>query len=222
MSGNGSGFCSVTFTAPLVGTVSITGDADGPGCNPCNATGQSNTPLPVEYTKFKAVVTGKETNLIWSTASENNNEKFVVERSSDGSSFQVIGEVKGAGTSVEPQHYSFLDKSPNAGVNYYRLNQVAFDGAFEYSPIESVVYRKAGEIAIYPTIPQSELYVELPENAEQNTDLKIYSIRGELVLLMQLEGTGRLSVALPEMVKGQYLVEVVNGGTFSRQIIFKQ
>ena len=66
--------------------------------------------------------------LSWTTASEKNNDHFKVLRSIDGKSFQHIGTIKGAGTSNQVSTYQFLDKTPFAGTNYYKLAQVDVDG----------------------------------------------------------------------------------------------
>ena len=47
--------------------------------------------------------------LSWQTASEINNEKFIVEKSFDANNWFQIGEVKGAGNSANVLNYSFFD-----------------------------------------------------------------------------------------------------------------
>jgi hypothetical protein len=94
-----------------------------------------SNPLPVELVAF----TGKEQDgqvlLKWETASEQNNDYFLIEHSVDGKTFAAIGEVAGAGTVSTTQYYSFAHRNPAYPDNYYRLKQVDFDGAFEYSDV---------------------------------------------------------------------------------------
>ena len=68
--------------------------------------------LPVELASFKASSQNGNATLYWVTASEMNNEKFVVERSQDGKTFGRVGEVKGRGTSSIASNYSFTDTNP--------------------------------------------------------------------------------------------------------------
>jgi len=91
--------------------------------------------LPVELTGFRVAVRNSGLELQWSTASELNNARFLIERSGADGSFSSIGEVKGAGTTSTPQDYKFTDRNPMSGTNYYRLRQEDFDGKFEYSPV---------------------------------------------------------------------------------------
>lgn len=94
--------------------------------------------LPVELSDFKATPRTSGIELLWSTSSELNNERFLIERSGADAVFVSIGEVKGAGTTADPKEYSFTDRAPLNGVNYYRLRQEDYDGKFEYSPVIAV------------------------------------------------------------------------------------
>ncbi len=73
--------------------------------------------------------------LQWVTSTEVDNQHFVVERSIDGITYDVIGEVKGSGTSSDEQEYRFLDLDARKGRSFYRLKQVDFDEDFSYSKI---------------------------------------------------------------------------------------
>jgi|GEM_PF-3733858 len=89
--------------------------------------------LPVRIKSFG--LTGMECDnatLAWTTASETNNDGFVVERSfGDLSNFTDVGFVKGKGTVAGESSYEFTDEYPNDIIEpyvYYRLRQVDLDG----------------------------------------------------------------------------------------------
>ncbi len=85
--------------------------------------------VPVELMSFEAVsLTNNEVELRWQTASETNNLRFDIMRSSDGDNFEKIGSVPGHGTTNEVHSYSFIDRDVNSGDYYYRLKQVDIDG----------------------------------------------------------------------------------------------
>ena len=73
--------------------------------------------VPVELSSFIANVNGTDVNLSWSTVTETNNNGFEVQRKS-GTEFVTIGFVKGKGTTIEIQNYSFTDSKP---VSYTHL-----------------------------------------------------------------------------------------------------
>lgn len=89
--------------------------------------------LPIELVSFHGSLVDKTVQLNWLTASEINNNYFLIERSADAVHYDSIGIVRGAGTSIAENNYSFADAFPNAGTNYYRLRQVDYDGSFSFS-----------------------------------------------------------------------------------------
>lgn len=128
------------------------------------STTESN-PLPVELISF----TGNEQNdlvlLSWKTASEQNNDYFLVEHSVDGKVFTQIGKVPGAGTTTVIQRYGFEHDRPAYPDNYYRLKQVDYDGAFEYTDVILVRLKKdltstSMDFVIYPN-PSTEPQVSI-------------------------------------------------------------
>ncbi|MBK9099940.1 MAG: T9SS type A sorting domain-containing protein [bacterium] len=99
----------------------------------------ADTPVPVELTSFTGIVnTLGQVVLNWETASELNNLGFEIERRTETSEFRTVGFVEGNGTTTQQNSYSYVDKTAEQGVNYYRLKQVDFNGTYEYSEIVEV------------------------------------------------------------------------------------
>lgn len=92
----------------------------------------NDCPLPIELEDFDGY--NKEDNknyLYWVTSTETNNDYFILERSFGGEHWEDIATVPGAGTVSTPSFYDFYDLDYMDGINYYRLTQVDFDGAYE-------------------------------------------------------------------------------------------
>jgi len=106
--------------------------------------------LPVDYLYFRGEEVAGTGHLNWGTATERNNEKFVVERSVDGFTFIPIGEVAGRNATGEAQHYRFVDTDPPPGRNYYRLRQVDVDGSVDYGNVISLDFRDGGIVQLSP------------------------------------------------------------------------
>ncbi len=85
-------------------------------------------PLPVTLVLFNAVCEGKEVNISWETASEINNDYFILEKSNGKDAFYEIARVDGAGNSNSMKEYSYVDESKGDETSYYRLRQIDFDG----------------------------------------------------------------------------------------------
>ncbi|MBK7130998.1 MAG: hypothetical protein IPM74_18620 [Crocinitomicaceae bacterium] len=125
----GSGGGSSTY-------ITIDGDqywnaADGPFVGPgvlCQ-----NCSLPIELISFTAELIEGVVDLKWQTASEEENDYFVVQRSIDGFTWESIAVVDGAGNSSVLLSYEAEDRIPYLGLSYYRLKQVDMNGAFSFS-----------------------------------------------------------------------------------------
>lgn len=94
--------------------------------------------LPVELTFFTGNKTGNINHLSWETATETNNDYFILEHSVDGFAWSEITKMNGAGNSTEINNYSFDHRDFPKTINYYRLTQVDFDGKRETFEIVSI------------------------------------------------------------------------------------
>ena len=94
--------------------------------------------LPIKLSDFSVNQENKKVKLQWFTASEQNNDRFEVEKSNDSKGWSTIAVVKGNETSSLFHNYNSYDESPLNGVNYYRLKQYDFDGRFNASEVKSL------------------------------------------------------------------------------------
>jgi hypothetical protein len=94
-------------------------------------------PLPVQLISFTAtVVNGTSVRLDWTTISETNNYGFEIQRSPDNENAYTTlpnSFIPGHGTTLEPQHYSYVDETAAPAHWYYRLRQIDLDGSVHYS-----------------------------------------------------------------------------------------
>jgi hypothetical protein len=97
--------------------------------------GDCNSALPITLIDLQAHREPDHVMLLWTTASEVDNREFVVERSSNGTSFEEIGRVQGGGTSYSPRDYGFKDGAPLSSIAYYRLRQIDHDGSWTWSDV---------------------------------------------------------------------------------------
>lgn len=87
--------------------------------------------LPVELVSFKGEKIGSDIFLTWITISEVNSSHFILQNSIDGIEFDNVAYLPGAGSSTTELHYRATHINPDYGINYYRLIQYDFNGAFE-------------------------------------------------------------------------------------------
>ncbi|MCA6078777.1 fibronectin type III domain-containing protein [Fulvivirga sedimenti] len=159
-----------------------------------NSSGNSNTvlartneggPLPVEMVSFDAYPGNGEVLLKWVTASELNNEKFLVERGTNASNFVAIGGLDGSGTTYTRNEYKWVDRQP-LDLAYYRIKQVDFDGTTSYSKTIRVVLDKSNleELTVYPNPTDDQnIYIRgfVPANSDK-VSVRLIDVMGKTYL----------------------------------------
>ncbi len=143
--------------------------------------------LPVEISNFVSSIQNNKAILQWTTASELNNNYFILERSKDGIQFYSIGEVKGAGKSNQQRDYSFTDDYPLIGISYYRIKQVDYNGVFSYSSIlalNHIVNEDNPYINIYPENTSNYTLALQISNIQNNTpvEIKLIDTQGKVYI----------------------------------------
>ncbi|HKK80001.1 MAG TPA: hypothetical protein VJ933_10245 [Phaeodactylibacter sp.] len=166
----------------------------------------SGAPLPISLLDFSAQRAGDQVRLRWQTATELNNDYMAVEHSVDGRSFTEIGRVSGAGTTQEPQQYTLTHTEPAAGVNYYRLRQVDFDGQFEYfGPVSVRLPGSTAVLQLYPTATRNQLTLDFTNPKREAGEFLIFNTLGQLQRQIPHDGgSTRMPVDVSTLPAGQY------------------
>lgn len=146
--------------------------------------------LPIVLENFQASLAPNSTVQVeWSTFSEKNNDFFTLERSADGKNFEVLATIDGAGNSNKKLSYSFEDKNPLTGYNYYRLKQTDFNGDFEYFKIVGInndreAVSKTATLQVSNTWPnpfRDHVNITFDANTDGEAELLIQNALGQVV-----------------------------------------
>jgi hypothetical protein len=169
--------------------------------------------LPVVLVEFTITNTDKNVYLKWKSQQENNNEKYVVERSKDALHWQTLSEVPAVANSTNPESYSFIDNKPLKGISYYRLKITDRDGKFGLTPIKAArVSGSNSQISLYPNPAISRLTVY--HNDEQSVGaytMAIYNASGKLVTRQRTAAGSNIStIDLGYYQQGSYTLELVS------------
>jgi hypothetical protein len=136
--------------------------------------------LPITLINFDGTPFVNRNLLEWSTASEINNDYFILEHSSDGREFEELVQINGAGNSNDILNYSFEHKYPS-NIEYYRLKQVDFDGQFSFSKIIVIKSDSAPEINIYPNPAKDNLFFDINLSDDGNYTIVYTSVLGRVI-----------------------------------------
>lgn len=140
--------------------------------------------LPIELLSFDAYLDENKVIISWITATEINNDYFIVERSKDGNNWEYLLTTSGAGNSNQIIQYLETDYQPLKDISYYRLKQVDFDGGFSYSDIITVKYVKNKAIGSFNLFPN-------PTNIGETINLEFKEINEEDLLLVLRDVSGK-------------------------------
>ncbi len=184
----------------------------------------ANCALPVNLLFFDADLKGNDVLLTWTTSSEQNADKFNVQRSIDGDNFETIGSVKAAGNSNIRKNYNFTDANinQNMGRIYYRIQSVDLDGRSKVWDIRTVKLRAdVYTLNIVPNPAQDVVRISVAALVSANTQLNIYNIMGQSVYSQNFTPAANtpnnFEVDLSAYSKGIYQVVVRSGSNIASQ-----
>ena len=156
--------------------------------------------LPVEWLSFEAKKVSSVAQLEWITASETNNNYFIIEHSIDAKKFEEIDRVDAAGNSNSTIEYKLQQAKLVRGNNYYRIKQVDYDGHFSYSEIRSLYSNAKVEIKIFPNPACNFIQVE---GIVGNFSIIIKDINSKVIL-----ESHKHKIDVSFLPKGIYILEL--------------
>ena len=166
------------------------------------------SPLPVKLTTFTAVQEGPAAILRWTTAQEQNSDRFEVEASTDGVQFDRIGSIAAQGSANSPTNYRFEDaKLLNYGTQRmnYRLRQVDLNGTASYSQVRSIILSAQPAHGL-TLVPNPARFATLT-GAQPATVVDVFDAQGRRVLTTRADALGHAQLVLPAgLASGVYVV----------------
>ena len=178
-------------------------------------TSMSTTPLPIELLSFTASYQGgRRVQLDWSTASEQNNEFFTIERSTDMQEWEPVAQIPGAGNSSVVIDYQVLDENAPGPLCYYRLKQTDLDGTNTASDIVAVRLEDPTdeEDIVYPNPSTGPYTVVLRGIVGEVKRFTMIAVDGRSIGVDHIPlGEGRFLIRPGEMPPGLYSLQVTIG-----------
>lgn len=173
-----------------------------------------SSPLPVELLSFNGDCNGNKNLLMWSTASEENNDYFSLERSNDGFNYREIAVIQGQGNKQTLSEYRFEDFNVSRGVVYYRLSQFDYDGRSEIFDIIAVENDCVEDNQLTSHYGSTSLKIRLFHEYDSRhiKSVSVLSIGGRKVFVETDHSTVHLGYAeitlQKELVVGIYIIQL--------------
>ncbi len=169
-------------------------------------------PLPVSFKSFTASRSNSAVALKWTTASENNNLGFEIQRLVGSSSWQTVSFVAtqaAGGNSASELTYTYTDQNPTNGVSQYRIMQVDIDQRARFSEIRAV--RGLGQMAktiIYPNPSLSGNRVNVVfDDTEGSRDVSLIDLNGRTI--RQWKNITNNNLQIENLTPGFYNLRII-------------
>lgn len=181
-------------------------------------------PLPVELINFSTLCDEKTVNIQWSTASENNSDYFILEKSTNGADWRSVDEINAAGNSSTINNYSIRENGN--GLVYYRLRQVDINGKETiYGPISANCEGGLeNSLSVFPNPNKGSFTVEVINNIEEDATIQIMDMQGRIIenrKVLLLKGVNQFTFDIYSIAKATYTLRVISESNFSAVKIVK-
>ena len=175
----------------------------------------ANVILPVEILSFTAEKKNNSVALQFVTVKEQNLKEYVIERSGDGSIFSSIGSIlPKAKNENDKVTYDFSDDTPDAGVNYYRIQSRDINGAFKYSQIVSATFGTANAVfKVFPNPATTRSSINILTSWNKEYDFKIIDFTGRLIFQQLKLHSNNVEINGLNLAAGAYSYEITTANT---------
>lgn len=170
--------------------------------------------LPISLSSFTVKVDGNKAKIQFSTASEQNNDRFEVERSGDGRKFDKLSILKAKGSTTTSTDYMLYDNNPSSGTNYYRLSQFDKDGKSKELGVRAVNFKLSNvpSVITFPNPAKSFVGIRLSNFQGQHLQVAMSDLAGRVVHTEKItvnnsQGYYQLNLR-QKLLKGQYILRI--------------
>jgi hypothetical protein len=169
-------------------------------------------PLAIAVADFSASLIENTALLDWTTKAEISNAGFMVQKSSDGRSWNDlvwIASKASQGDSYLPLRYATEDKNLLNGANYYRLQQMDINGNKTLSKVVMVVNNnKQSNVTLYPN-PTSDVLHITAKTPFVNQTYTLTNLAGQTILKAIANGNN-LDINVAAIANGAYVLQIGN------------
>lgn len=184
----------------------------------------AQTSLPLEMLRFEATKVERTAVLEWEVANEKSGDRYCLERSADAQNFETL--VCFDATSDQATAlYSYIDETPFTGYNYYRIHQIDYTGASNYSITKALQFNKDNMgVWIYPNPASEQLTIELPILMKGTYAVQVIDALGRTLIESKIAEGNAMKVLNTEILaSGAYVlrIEAPNGSVHTRKITIR-
>lgn len=178
----------------------------------------TSSPLAITLKEITAVNLGKSNQVAWASAHEDTGDKYILQHSENGKTFNDLTSINAKGQASE---YSYLDNAPFSGTTYYRLKILSTDNKTAYSEIVSASMKgMTNNLAVRPNPAANYIWFYVTEGTE-NGAVTVLNQLGKAVMVANVKpGENGLDISM--LSSGIYTLMYNNGTTQQMSRFTKQ
>jgi hypothetical protein len=185
----------------------------------------TSSTLPINCSAFGVSLQNNTANVNWQANCSDSKAYFEVEKSNDGTNFELLAKVNAV--AAGDFSYNYSDNSVGTGNTYYRLKLVDVDGKYAYTKVERIKWNKGSFFInnIYPTNPVSTLHVQINSEKSLSATIAISDMKGGIVkqqLLSVTKGNIAYPIDVALLSTGTYILTVKTGETVISKRFIKE
>lgn len=170
--------------------------------------------LPVTWVFCKANLEGDHAIIRFATSSEENNQKFELQRKIQWKDeFLNRMEIPGKGTIQGISNYKIEDKINPVLPYVYRIKQTDWNGNFSYSNVFFLLPQENCEMLLFPNPCKNHLWIGTSNPMLEGSSITIVDMQGKIILNSKIKKAGVMHLPLPnEMRTGVYMAKLLKNG----------
>ena len=161
------------------------------------------------FTNFNAFAYERSVNLEWVTNTNYKSDYYIIEKSSDGTNFQELDQIKELDQNGATSYFNMVDEQPVEGLNHYRLKQVFLDGTQTLSQERSVAFGiDLNALNTFPNPANDQLFINLKEFAGKKATIMISNQFGGVVTVQEIDELSNelVRIDLSDYINGMYII----------------
>ncbi len=156
----------------------------------------------VELGGFTATQNKNHVALSWTTLSEENNQYFLIQKSTDGVKWDEVIRIVGTNKGDNVHHYNFNEYAQLKETHYYRLIQVDTEGEPTILGAIALKVKKEIQVKLY------DKTIRIHAKEYEGLTMGIKDATGKMIKVKNLQDSDSMDVS--ELKEGVYFVTVFN------------
>ena len=175
--------------------------------------------LASNFKEVKAIQENDNITISWQTLNESGTKSYTVERSNNAKDYAGISTIPAKHTASNS--YSYTDKNPLYGDNYYRIKENAANGTNTYSQTLKVNFENNNIISLYPNPAKNTVTIKgLNKNA--TAVIKITDMNGRDINTFNFSNTSSPTISIRALAQGSYFILVEQNGKVTKLRMVKE